>query len=99
MLSVGCSGAMNFVVSHELLHSPAKGDKRVASLALMPVAYSHWVASHLAHHRKVRLPQAASPTQTPDLSRSEGSPPQVDSMHMNVREPVSWRGCQALVIS
>lgn len=53
MLSVGCSGAMNFVVSHELLHSPAKGDKRVASLALMPVAYSHWVASHLAHHRKV----------------------------------------------
>ena len=57
MVSVGCSGAMNFVVSHELLHSPAKGDKRMASLALMPVAYSHWVASHLAHHRKVPFGQ------------------------------------------
>ena len=57
MVSVGCSGAMNFVVSHELLHSPAKEDKRVASLALMPVAYSHWVVSHLAHHRKVHLAQ------------------------------------------
>ena len=47
---------MNFVVSHELLHSPAKGDKRMATLALMPAAYSHWVASHLAHHRKVQHP-------------------------------------------
>lgn len=53
MLSVGCAGAMNFVVSHELLHSPKKADKWAASLALMPVAYSHWVASHIAHHHKV----------------------------------------------
>lgn len=53
MLSVGCAGAMNFVVSHELLHSPQKADKRMATLALMPVAYSHWVVSHLAHHQKV----------------------------------------------
>jgi hypothetical protein len=44
---------MEFVVAHELLHSPQKSDRRMASLALMPLAYSHWVVSHIAHHAKV----------------------------------------------
>lgn len=46
---------MEFVVAHELLHSPQKSDRRMASLALMPLAYSHWVVSHIAHHAKVEI--------------------------------------------
>jgi len=53
MASVGCAGAMEFVVAHELLHSSQKGDRRMATLALMPLGYSHWVVSHIAHHAKV----------------------------------------------
>ena len=57
---MGCAGSLIFTVAHELLHSPAKVDKALASLGLMPLAYMHWVPSHIAHHCNVRslLPSA-----------------------------------------
>lgn len=50
--SVAMDGTMSILVAHELLHSGRKKDKLMASIALMPVAYMHWVPSHIAHHRK-----------------------------------------------
>ena len=62
--SMGCAGSLIFTVAHELLHSPAKVDKALASLGLMPLAYMHWVPSHIAHHCNV-----CSLTPSPDCPR------------------------------
>ena len=51
--SVGCDGALIFVVTHELLHSRRPADRLMANLGLAPLAYCHWIPSHISHHRNV----------------------------------------------